>query len=525
MVPLHTTLTDNPYLPAIYHTLPRLLSLLDGDETSASYGMGDRFYWAWGLIDFENGTFQGMAHGFADLWRHNLWPYAESDCRFIKRIDAIFTGADRLRRRDGSLEEAFPNEGSFCVTALVAYDLLCARDQLQGVADSDRLASWQRIVAPMIDFLQAQDERHAMISNHLATAVAALLRWSDLTGDPKAERRAEEMLERIMAHQSQEGWFEEYGGADPGYQSLCMYYLADVHRRRSSWDLREPLARSVRFLWHFAHPDGSFGGEYGSRCTRFYYPAGMEALADEIPEARALADFMAKSIAEGCVVNLACMDEPNVVPMFNAYCCAAVEWQTAIESEEGVAPSLPSLRSDSERIYWPEAGMVMDRGPDHYTIVGTNRGGSVMHFCEGKCVVNDTGIVVRNRRGRLGSTHAYTDENIVQFTDRKILVESVVSAMSKRLPTPGLYFLFRFLCITVFRISVSRELAKRFLVWGLVSRRRKWPVRNSRQIHLGPELRIDDNCRLGRGYERVEIDGPFVSVHMASKGYWQVQNG
>ena len=81
--------------------------------------------------------------------------------------------------------------------------------------------------------------------------------------------RVRELLDRILKHQSAEGWFKEYEGADPGYQSLCTYYLADVHRMRPNFDLADPLRESVRFLWHFAHPDGSFGGIYGSRNTRF----------------------------------------------------------------------------------------------------------------------------------------------------------------------------------------------------------------------------------------------------------------
>jgi len=33
-------------------------------------------------------------------------------------------------------------------------------------------------------------------------------------------------VQQIYDHQSREGWYEEYGGADPGYQTLCTFYLA-----------------------------------------------------------------------------------------------------------------------------------------------------------------------------------------------------------------------------------------------------------------------------------------------------------
>ncbi len=103
----------NPYLDETYQNLLRLLALFDSDQTSISYGMGDRYYWAWGLIDFGNGTFQGAAHGMVRLWRAGLWPYPTPKEKFIARINALFVGAGRLTRKDGSLEEAFPNEGSY----------------------------------------------------------------------------------------------------------------------------------------------------------------------------------------------------------------------------------------------------------------------------------------------------------------------------------------------------------------------------------------------------------------------------
>ena len=115
----------NPYLEEIKSNLPRILALFDRDSTSHSHGMGDRYFWAWGLIDFGNGTFQGAAHGMARLWKSGLWPYPTSSVAFVARINAMIHASCRLIRRDGSLEEAFPYEGSYCVTALVSFDFLC----------------------------------------------------------------------------------------------------------------------------------------------------------------------------------------------------------------------------------------------------------------------------------------------------------------------------------------------------------------------------------------------------------------
>jgi hypothetical protein len=510
----------SPYFEDIRHTLPRLLALMDGDRTSASFGMADRYRWAWGLIDFGNGTFQGAAHGLARLWQAGLWPYKTGRDQFLRRIDALFLGAARLARADGSMEEAFPNEGSFCVTALVAFDLLCAIELLRDDAPEEMRQRWQAIVRPLISYLYTADETHALISNHLATAVAALVRWNMLTGEAASELRARELLVRILQHQSGEGWFREYEGADPGYQSLCTYYLADVHRLRPDWGLAEPLERSLRFLWYFAHPDGSFGGLYGSRCTRFYYPAGAEALATEVPEAAALASFMSESIACGRVVTLAAMDEPNLVPMFNAYCWAAVLWSQTERTKS--VPKLPALSGEVYRRTFQQTGLLIDSGPEHYTIINTHKGGVVAHFRRGKGALIDAGVVVINKKSRLGSSQAFSAGNQATLEGDLLIVEATISTMPKQLPTPFQFILLRLLCLSVFRLRPLRECVKRLLVRLLITQRQQWPARNMRQILLGPALTVSDKLTAGTGYRAMPNPGPFVAIHMASQGYWQL---
>lgn len=515
---------QNPYVSHIHNTLPRLLALFDMDRVSSSYGLGDRYFWAWGLIDFGNGTFQGAAHGLTLLWKSGLWPFPSNSSVFLTRIDALFKGASTLLRKDGSLEEAFPREGSFCVTALVAFDLLCTLNLLQKDIDREMEDRWISIVQPMIGFLTKYDETHGVISNHLATASAALVRWKDLTDDFLAEHKAEKLIQRILDHQDvEEGWFKEYEGADPGYQTLCTYYLADIHQRRHDWDLLGPLRKSIRFLWHFAHPDGSFGGVYGSRCTRFYNPAGIEALAHEIPEAHALAHFMAKSIAVNTVVTLSTIDEPNLVPWFNSYCWAAVlyEQRTPMPSDPIL---VPCRQGQSRRTCLRQAGLVIDQGPDHYTIVSTHKGGVTVHFRGQKLVNENVGIVVRNKSGALASTQSYTPENSVHWDGDILIVRADLSHMPKRLPRPYEFLVLRFLCVSGFQIRCLREWVKGMLVRLLITRKKRWPLSNTRRIKLESELTIHDECVLPDGYEMIENVGRFVAIHMASQGYWQIQD-
>jgi hypothetical protein len=516
---------DNVYLDEIKINLPRILSLFDNDRTSNTYGMGDRYYWAWGLIDFGNGTFQGAAHGLARLWNSKLWPYETSKDQFLGRIDSIFEGANSLKQKNGSLEEAFPNEGSYCVTALVAFDLLCTIDLLKKDISSEMNNRWTNIIAQMIGYLIKNNETHALISNHLATSVAALVRWNLLTSDKLAEKKGRELLDKILLHQSNEGWFKEYDGADPGYQSLCTYYLADVHKNRPDWQLLEPLRQSIKFISHFAHPDGSFGGIYGCRSTRFYYPPGIMSLAQDIPEAAILAEFMKDSIQKKKVVTLSSLDEPNLIPMFNAYAWSAV-LENKVKSSEMVnsLKTLPCEFKKPFRKYLPKAGIFLDRGLNHYTIISTHKGGVIYHFSKRLLLQVNAGVVLQNHKEQLCSTQSYNEKNIFNLQNDKLEITSQFSYMPKKTPSPLHFMLLRFFSLTIFRFIKPREWFKKFLVNMLITKKKYLPVRNKRIIQLGTDLKVDDKISQNSNYKLIKNTESFVSIHMASKSYWQLQD-
>lgn len=513
---------NNPYLKQVYACLPKVLSLTDTDKTNFSYGMGDRFFWAWGLIDFGNSTFQGLAHGLSLLWKEGLWPYDTNKDLFVERVNSLFIGANKLMRNNGSLEEAFPNEGSYCVTALVAYDLLCALENMEHEITDSMRNNWLGIIKPAISFLLENDEKHGLISNHLATASAALYRWSIFTNSDAARCKADILLTRILQNQSSEGWYVEYQGADPGYQSLCMFYLADIYNKIPKEELLKSLELSCYFLQHFVHPDGSYGGTYGSRNTRFFCPGGFEKLYKKIPYAASLCHHMAESIDKHLVVTLDCIDEPNLSPWFNAYCRAASEFSD--NRKVNIRPLKVQCELQEERKVFNDAGIFISNGKNHYTIINWHKGGTVVHFDQNTKVFEDCGVVFKNQKDRLASTQVYSKSNRVDIGNSYISIESEICEMTKKRPTPISFLILRIMCLSVFRLSVIREFVKLKLAKYLITRTKSWRINNYRTIEIGENLNITDVHTLPKGVQKIDGISSFISIHMASKGYWQVQD-
>ncbi|MCH8150116.1 MAG: CoA transferase, partial [Planctomycetes bacterium] len=191
------------------------------------------------------------------------------------------------------------------------------------------------------NWLCVHDERHGFLSNHLAAAAGALAHAHRICGHSRFEDRGRHFLGKILDHQSDEGWFDEYGGADPGYQTHGSFYLARYLDLTGAGELIDSLKRSFAFLAHFVHADGSLGGEYASRNTQTYYPAALEMMADRSEGAKWIAETMRPSVATLAAAGLGSVDAYNYFPLLNnavfAYLACMTRADAQEESSAGVA--------------------------------------------------------------------------------------------------------------------------------------------------------------------------------------------
>src|SRR5262249_6053704 len=155
-----------------------------------------------------------------------------------------------LQHRDGSFDEAYPFEHSLAATAFTGFYVGEAFRLIADELSSNERARLRQAFARAGDWLCRNDEHHGVLSNHLAAAAAALVVIERITEEHRFGARAGHFLRRIYDRQSPEGWYEEYGGADPGYQSHGTFYLARVRQLTKDAALLDSLARSAAFLKH-----------------------------------------------------------------------------------------------------------------------------------------------------------------------------------------------------------------------------------------------------------------------------------
>ena len=128
----------------------------------------------------------------------------------------------------------------------------------------------------------------------------------------------------------------------------------------------------------FIHPDGGIGGIYGARNTEFYFPDGFENFSDQDINAKAISIFMRKSISHRKCVNLSSIDIPNIIPMFNSYCRAAIQFIK--NKKKTTAHLLPCQKNELVFKFYEEAGLIIHNDNKYFCIVSTKKGGACLIF-------------------------------------------------------------------------------------------------------------------------------------------------
>ena len=509
------------YLAAIRREAERVLGLLDREEFSPTFGCMDRTFWAWKFTDFPAARFQEGLCFLAFL--HSTAFEGNPHHRHPRLLRWIAGGFDfwaRIQRRSGDFDEAYPFERSLAATAFTTFYLGEAWELLDGALPPDSGARFRTAVARAAGWLCRNDETHGFLSNHLAAAAAALRHAHRITGEERFAKRSDFFLDRVLSHQSPEGWYEEYGGADPGYQTHGSFYLARLLEMSGEARLAGSLARSFEFLAHFVHPDRSLGGEYASRNTKTYYPAAFERMADRDPRAAWIASEMLPAVEGRSAAGLGSVDAFNTFPLLNNYVSA---YLAAARRSERPASTGPS--PEPAWIHFPAAGILKVRKRRYDAVVGLAKGGVVQVFDRerGKLVFSSCGYVGRRLDGSTISSQWPDPGRRVDLAGDEVRIEGRFFRVSRPVMSPMRFLAFRLFATTVGRLPALARWLKKVLVRTLIYRSREVDLRLSRQIRFGEGgLEIRDRLVGGPGLmirDLAEME-TFTTIHMGSARYF-----
>jgi hypothetical protein len=500
------------YSDQVIAQIPRVLTLIDRDPTSPTFGCLDRNYWHYRTQDFPSGMYQELALPLAQVF---VQDFPDNPWRGEPRVRELAVAAVRYSRHsaheDASSDDYYPFERALGATAFVAaaharvLALLGERDG--DLVDFTKRRAW---------WLVRRDESGRLTNHHALVALAAA-RAAALGGDEALRAAARERLARCLEWQHAEGWFPEYEGADLGYQSLTIAFLAALAEEMPSPDLDAALGRAASFLAHFLHPDGSLGGEVGSRNTCQVLPSGFERLAAKMDPARYLADGWLAGARSG---KRGCADDDRI------FCHWMADYPDAYAARAArpASASPPTLPAPAVRTSFPGCGLHVVREGALHLVVGTTKGAAFRAFSGPRLLHGDTGLVLLTEAGTRLVMHVVDSKATVSWSERAVTVSGRFEGTSRKLATPFKQVAFRVVNGTVGR--AFPHFVRKTLQKALITGRAPAPYRFERRLSWSTagEVEVRDVVTREEGapaIARAFASTDATSIYVATSNLWQ----
>ncbi len=508
------------YLSAALAQIPRLIGAIDRNPYRPSYGCFDREYWHYRTSSFASEMYQEGVLALALVYAHELpgnrW---HRNPRIRELAIAAIQFSARNCHADGSCDDYYPFERAL---GAAVFSLQAAARAYQLLElDSEGIVAWLERRSRWI----IRNDESGRLANHHALAALGLARVAEITRHATYRKAAEECVRRVLSWQSSEGWFEEYGGADPGYQTVTIDCLAKLRQMWSVEWLDEPLRRAVGFAGLFLHPDDSYGGEYGSRGTCHFYPHGFELLAPDNAEAARLADGFLRSLSAGTYARFD--DDRMYVHRLGNLIEAYLDWQPqAANHAPGARPATNLLLRN--------AGLLVRGSEQTRTIVSAARGGVFKHFAAGQPRAADAGLIVETNGGVAVSQNHDRNRTFEQAPSL-CCDRSEEDRLSIRAPLHWV----RFETVTPLKQSVLhlgmmtlgrkfRTLVRRILQRRLITGRRACPIVLTRTFEFSAsELRVVDRIELvdrSLQIKRMHFANDLQAAYVAAANVYQTSS-
>ncbi|ERN40566.1 hypothetical protein KR51_00031140 [Rubidibacter lacunae KORDI 51-2] len=488
--------------------IPKILTLMDRNPHSPTYGCCDRAFWHYKILDFPSGMSQEfvwcLALAYATNCPDNPY-YQQPACR--DWVDAGILYAARSAHQDGSCDDYFPFERA---GGAAAFSLLACIESY-ALLDLDNPAMLE-FFARRAEWLAHHDES-GRLTNHQALIVLCLERLGKLLSTSQWDRAKSRRLERILDWQSEEGWFPEYEGCDPGYHTLTIACLASIYMQRADERIKESLIAAVDFAGQFLHPDGSYGGEYTSRNTYNFFPHGFELVGKWYPDAL--------RVNGGFLLGL----ERGLGPCYwDDRILGHHAWNYLLAWRDFVAERPPAAPRSRGRLWFQDAQILIDRRADSELYLALNKGGTFKLFRHGKLIASDTQFSLAVRQGNKlqNAVGHLVDRYDVEIDGERICIRGHLGWAKQTQMTTAKLIILRLAMFGFGRFfpNLIRRILQKLLIVG----KKQAPYRFQRILHWQDDrLLVSDtlHAQSWNAVERVGIGCDQTSIYVVMSRTFQ----
>ena len=444
--------------------IPKILTLLDRNPHSPTYGCFDRTFWQYKVIDFPAAMSQEFVYPLALAYHCDLPNNIFYQQPMIEKwVEAGIMYAAKSSHKDGSGDDYFPYERA---AGAAAFSLLAGIESytLMNLNNPAALDFFAR----RADWL-ANHQESGRLTNHQALIVLCLELLGNLLQTNRWDSYKKDRLEQVLSWQNPEGWFIEYEGCDPGYHTLTISCLARVYELNPSERLKKAIASAVELAAQFVHPDGSYGGEYTSRNTYNFFPHGFELVGKWLPTALNINDRFLIGLDNGLG---SCYADDRIIGHHT--------WNYFLAWRDRVSARPPLQPRSQGRFHLQAGGILIDRRSDTELYIALNKGGVFKLFRQNKLIVSDTqfSLLVRQNKKLKNAVGHLVDKYQVELDADRISISGNLGWAKQKQMNP-----FNLIGLRLVMLSFGRffpNLIRRILQKMLITNKQAAPYQFSR---------------------------------------------
>jgi hypothetical protein len=504
--------------------IPRLLSSQDRNQFSPTYGCMNREYWLCRSTDFPNSIAQFGVHALALVYSHEM--PGNQYYQHPKVLEWTLAGMDywtKIQHGDGSFDEFYPNERGWAgPTGFLLYIMCNSYHLLKNHIPSDLHERLLQSFDKAAHFLAKTDES-GVLANHHAMAILPMVEANTILQDSKIAKAIPEKIDIFFSYCHDEGWCLEYDGADPGYLSATVSFIAKTRKHYDDERFLPYLKKWIEFSSYFVYPNGHYAGTAGSRQTLHFYPHGYEIFAQEIPLAGSIANRMLEGLRDGALVPPEIQGERYFVYRIPELLLSYIDYTERTNS----LPALPYEREPFSQ-YFPGAKVHIQKTQRSYTVTNAAKGGVVKYFdTESKILkVNNCGVFGKLSNKTLFTSQWIDDNHSIEQTDDTITIQGNCHKVPTKIFTPIKFIIFR---IAMLMLGWHEKLA--YHLKGLIRKllmigSKPLPVKFKRVIRIKDDsINVETTLSLTGDIDVVElqIGDEFPARYVPQSRYFQPQ--
>ena len=258
----------------IYDRCDKLLTLSDRDELSESFGSFDRAYWQYKIKDFSSGMSQEAIYPLAMAVKGKIInpETSKSKMQINKLIQYGALYSLKKQNSNGSVDDYFPYEQASGATAFTSFAIISCLEINSFKFTKQEHNKFKKRLSWL-----ANHKETGKLSNHEALISLVLAKSSRFYKDKFLLEKSYERCKRLLGWKSNEGWFDEYGGFDLGYETLTFSCLIEIIQLLPKFkkDLKKIIKKNAEIIMDCVEPDFCLGGELYARGTWNFFAHGL----------------------------------------------------------------------------------------------------------------------------------------------------------------------------------------------------------------------------------------------------------